>query len=111
MDDDGLTLTSALLVLNSRRSGFKSVTIPMNGVEIHKLSPRPFLWFRLCKNSFKKVILLDVNLGVPSYCKKQRDGLIRTVLRSITENEKGHAQHDGYIYQTDPIFPNFCRLA
>ena len=63
MDDDGLTLTGALLVLKSRRSGFRSVTIPMNGVEIHKLSPRPFLWFRLCKNSFKKVILLDVNLG------------------------------------------------
>ena len=63
MDDDGLTLTGALLVLKSRRSGFRSVTIPMNGVEIHKLSPRPFLWFILCKNSFKKVILLDVNLG------------------------------------------------
>ena len=109
MDDEGLTLTGALFVLKSRRSGFRSVTIPMNGVEIHKLSPRPFLWFRLCKNSFKKVILLDVNLGVPSYCKKQRDGLIRTVLRSITENEKGHAQHDGYIYRTDPIFPKFCR--
>ena len=111
MDDDGLTLTGALLVLNSRRSGFRSVTIPMNGVEIHKLSPRPFLWFRLCKNSFKKVILLDVDLGAPLYCKKQRDGLIRTVLGSTTENEKGHAQHDGYIYRTDPIFPKFCRLA
>ena len=63
MDDDGLTLTGALLVLKSRRSGFRSVTIPMNGVKIHKLSPPPFLWFILCKNSFKKVILLDVNLG------------------------------------------------
>ena len=104
-------LTGALFVLKSRQSVFRSVTIPMNGVEIHKLSPRPFLWFRLCKNSFKKVILLDVNLGAPLYCKKQRDGLIRTVLRSITENEKGHAQHDGYIYRTDPIFPKFCQLA
>ena len=98
----------ALLVLNSRQSGFRFIIIPMNGVEIHKLSPRPFLWFRLCKNSFKKVILLDVNLGVPSYGKKQRDRLIKTVLGSITENEKGHAQHDRYMYRTDPIFPKFC---
>ena len=111
MDDDGLTLTGALLVLNSRRSGFRSVTIPMNGVEIHKLSPRPFFWFRLCKNSFKKVILLNVNLGASSYCKKEKDGLNRTVLGSITKNEKAHTQRDGYIYRTDPIFPKFCRLA
>ena len=70
MDVDELTLTGALLILNSYRSGFKSVTIPMDGVEVHKLSPRPLLWFRLCKNSFKKVVLLDINLGAPSYCKK-----------------------------------------
>ena len=47
MEADGLTLTSALLVLNSHRSGFKSVTIPMDGVKIYKLSPRPLLWFGL----------------------------------------------------------------
>ena len=70
MDADGLTLTGALLVLNSRRSGFRSVTIPMDGVEVYKLSPRLLLWFSLCKNSFKKVVLLDINLWVPLYCKK-----------------------------------------
>ena len=47
MEAGGLTLTSALLVLNSRRSWFRSVTIPMDGVEVHKLSPRPLLWFGL----------------------------------------------------------------
>ena len=47
MDADGLMLTGALLVLNSRRSGFRSVTIPMDGVEVYKLSPRPLLWFNL----------------------------------------------------------------
>ena len=70
MDADGLMLTGALLVLNSRRSGFRSVTIPMDGVKVHKLSPRSLLWFSLCKNSFKKVVLLNINLWVPSYCKK-----------------------------------------
>ena len=34
MDADGLTLTGALLVLNSRWSGFRSVTISMDGVEV-----------------------------------------------------------------------------
>ena len=67
MDADGFTLTGALLVLNSRRSGFRSVTIPMDGVEVYKLSPRPLFWFNLCKNYFKKVILLDINLWAPSY--------------------------------------------
>ena len=85
MEVDGLTLTGALLVLNSCRNGFRSVTIPMDGVEVHKLSPGPFLWFRLSKNSFKKVVLLDINLGAPSYCKKQRDGAIMTVIKVLKE--------------------------
>ena len=67
MDADGLTLTGALLVLDSRRSGFRSVTIPMDGIEVYKLSPRSLFWFSLCKNSFKKVVLLDINLWAPSY--------------------------------------------
>ena len=46
MDADGLTLTGALLVLDSRRSGFRSITI-MDGVKVYKLSPRPLLWFGL----------------------------------------------------------------
>ena len=47
MDDDGLTLMGALLVLDSRQSEFRSVTIPMDGVKVYKLSPRPLLWFGL----------------------------------------------------------------
>ena len=70
MEVDGLTLTGAFLVLNSRWSRFRTVTIPMDGIEVHKLSPGPFLWFILGKNSFKKVVLLDINLGMPSYYKK-----------------------------------------
>ena len=43
MDADGLTLTSALIVLDSRKSGFRFVIIPMDGVKVYKLSPRPLL--------------------------------------------------------------------
>ena len=67
MDADGLTLMGALLELNSRRSGFRSVTIPMDGDEVYKLSLHPLFWFSLCKNSFKKAVLLDINLWAPSY--------------------------------------------
>ena len=58
------------LVLNGHRSRFRSVAIPVDGVEVNELSPGPFLWLRLRKNFFKKIILLKVNLGAPSDCKK-----------------------------------------
>ena len=89
-----------LLVLNCRWSGFRFVTIPMDGVKVHKLSPRPFLWFRLCKNSFKKVVLLDINLGAPSYCKKQRDGAIKTVIKVLKKTIK-HIRNVTDIYIPD----------
>ena len=63
MEVDELTLTGVLLVLNSRQRGFRSVTIPMDSIEVYKLNPGPLLWFRLSKNYFKKVVLLDINLG------------------------------------------------
>ena len=58
------------LVLNGHRSRFRSVAIPVDGIEVDKLSPSPFLWLRLRENFFKKIILLNVNLGPPSYYKK-----------------------------------------
>ena len=67
---DGLTLTGALLVFNGHRSGFRFITIPVDGIEVDELSPGPFLWFRLRKFFFKKDVLLNINLGTPSYCKK-----------------------------------------
>ena len=90
MEVDGLTLTGALLVLNSHRSGFRSVTIPMDGIEVHKLSLRPFLWFRLSKNSFKKVVLLDINLGAPSYYKKIKNRSNQDGHKSIKGNKRAH---------------------
>ena len=86
---DGLTLTGTFLVLNGRQSKFKSVTIPVDGIEVDELSLGPFLWFRLREIFFKKVILLNINLGTPSYCKKIRrrsnqnnDGVLRELKKS-----------------------------
>ena len=59
-------LTGTLLVLNGRRSGFRSVIIPVNGIEADELSPGPFLWLGLGKNFLEKIELLSVNLGAPS---------------------------------------------
>ena len=41
---DGLTLTGALLVLYRPQSGLGSVAIPVDGIKINQLRPRPFLW-------------------------------------------------------------------
>ena len=107
MEVDKLTLMGALLVLNSCRSGFRSVTIPMDGIEVHKLSPGLFLWFKLSKNSLKKVVLLDINLGAPSYYKKQRDGVIKTVIKVLREiKEHIHNVTDIYTGRIQ-YFPSF----
>ena len=63
-------MTGTFFALNGRRSRFRSVAIPMDGVEVDKLSPGLFLWLGLRKNFLKKIILLNVNLGAPSDCKK-----------------------------------------
>ena len=69
---DGLTLTGMFLIFDGRWSRFRSVTVPVNDIKVDKLSLSLFLWFRLRENFFKKVILLNINLGTPSYCKKIR---------------------------------------
>ena len=66
MDADGLTLTGALLVLDSRQSGFRSVTIPVDGVKVDGFGLSSFLWLGLGKSSRKKVKLLEINLWAPS---------------------------------------------
>ena len=65
--DDGLTLTGAFLVLNRRGCRLRSVAVPMDGVEIDQLRPRPFLWLRLGKNFLQKIVLLQVNLWTLSH--------------------------------------------
>ena len=63
-------LTGTFLVLNGRQSRFRSVTIPVDGIEVDELSLGPFLWLVLGENFLKKIVLLNVNLGAPSDCKK-----------------------------------------
>ena len=66
-------MTSSLLVFNGRWSGFRSVAIPVDDVEVDELGPSPFLWLGLCENFLKKVKLLKVNLWAPSDWKKKTD--------------------------------------
>ena len=67
---DELTLTGMFLVLNGHRSRFRSVAILVDGIEVDELIPGPFLWLGLGENFLKKIILLKVNLGASSDCKK-----------------------------------------
>ena len=83
-------MTGLLFIFNGRWSRFRSVAIPVDDIEVDELSPGPFLWFRLREIFFKKVILLNINLGTPSYCKKIRrrrsnqnnDGVLRELKKS-----------------------------
>ena len=60
-----------LLVFNGHWSRFRSVAIPVDSIEVDELSPGPFLWLGLSKNSIEKIELLDVNLGASSDLKKK----------------------------------------
>ena len=55
-----------LLVFNGRWSRFRSIAIPVDGIEVNELSPGPFLWLGLGKNFLEKIELLNVNLGASS---------------------------------------------
>ena len=59
-------MTGTFLVLNGHSSRFRSIAIPVDSIEVDELSPGPFLWLGLGKNSLKKIELLNVNLGAPS---------------------------------------------
>ena len=63
-------MTGTFLVLNGHWNRFRSVAIPVDGIEADELSLGPFLWLRLCENFQEKIILLNVNLGAPSDYKK-----------------------------------------
>ena len=45
----------------------------MDGVKVDKFGPSSFLWLGFGKNSLKEVKLLEINLWVPSNCKKKKD--------------------------------------
>ena len=45
----------------------------MDGVKVDKFGPSSFLWLGFGKKSLKEVKLLEINLWVPSNCKKKKD--------------------------------------
>ena len=63
-------MTGMFLVLNGCWSRFGSVAIPVDGIEVDELSLGPFFWLGLRESFLEKIILLNVNLGVPSNYKK-----------------------------------------
>ena len=63
-------MTGTFLVLNGCWSRFRSIAKPVDGIEVDELSPSLFLWLGLHENFLEKIILLNVNLGVPSNYKK-----------------------------------------
>ena len=74
-------MTGTFLVLNGRWSRFRSVVIPVDDIEADELSLGPFLWLGLCENFLEKIILLNVNLGALSDCKKkEEDGVNKTMI-------------------------------
>ena len=48
-------LTGTFLILNGRWSRFKTVTIPVDGIEVDELSLGSFLWLGLCENFSRKL--------------------------------------------------------
>ena len=69
MKVDGLTSMNSFIISNGFRSGFRTVTIPMNGVWIHQLCPSPFFRLGLLKNLLEETKLLNTNLWAPSTCR------------------------------------------
>ena len=65
-------MTGTFLVLNGHWSRFRSIAIPVDGIEVDKLCPGPFLWLGLRENFLEKIILLNVNLRAPSDCKNKK---------------------------------------
>ena len=75
-------MTGTFLVLNGRWSRFKTVTIPVDSIEVDELSPGPFLWLGLSENFLEKIIVLNVNLGAPSdYKNKKKTSVNKTMIK------------------------------
>ena len=69
MKVDGLTSVNSFVISDGFRSGFKTVTILVNGVWIYQLRPSPFFRVGLLKNLLEKTKLLNTNLWAPSTCR------------------------------------------
>ena len=78
---DELTSVNSFVVSDDFKGGFKTITIPMDGVRIYQLRPSPFFRLGLLKNLLEETKLLNTNLRTLSTCK--RNGRLKE--RIITE--------------------------
>ena len=62
---DGLTSVNSFVVFDGFKGGFRTVTIPMDGIRIYQLHPSPFFRLGLLKNPLEKAKLLNTNLWAP----------------------------------------------
>ena len=86
VEGDRLTLTGALLVFDSRRSGFRSVAIPMDGIKVNQLRPRRSSGFVFEKILSKKLYFSISTCGRRRMKKNKRDKIIRTVVKVLKKN-------------------------
>ena len=107
MKVDGLTSVDSLVISEGFRSGFRTVTIPVNGLWVYQLRPSPFFRLSLLKNLLEETKLLNTNLWAPSTCKRNR----RLEGRIITDENKKYLQIRTDAYEMSVILPRLCRRA
>ena len=66
MKVDELTSVNSFVISDSFKSGFRTITIPVNCVWVYQLCPSPFFRLGLLKNLLKEAKLLNTNLWAPS---------------------------------------------
>ena len=66
MKVDELTSVNSFVISDSFKSGFRTITIPVNCVWVYQLCPSPFFRLGLLKNFLKEAKLLNTNLWAPS---------------------------------------------
>ena len=107
MKVDGLTSVNSFVISDSFKSGFRTVTIPVNCVWVYQLCPSPFFRLGLLKNLLEKAKLLNTNLWAPSTCRENR----RLEERTIADEYKKYLQFRMDAYKMDVILPKLCRQA
>ena len=107
MKVDGLTSVNSFVISDGFRSGFRTVTIPVNGVWIYQLRPSPFFWLGLLKNLLEETKLLNTNLWAPSTYRENR----RLKERTIADECKKYLQNWTDAYELNVILPKLCRRA
>ena len=104
---NGLTSVNSFVIFDDFKGGFKTITIPMDGVRIYQLRPSPFFRLGLLKNLLEETKLLNTNLWAPSTCTENR----RLKERTIADECKKYLQIRTDAYEMNVILPKLCRRA